>query len=374
MGRTPDPDDLEIDITTGEVPVPSPRTQTGELLAEIQRHAHSGEAPIVFGASGVSVAEPPLDALFLSIVAGPGAGTMLAIAEGEHVIGRSDACWLAINHHLVSREHAIVLRRKNEVLLRDAGSQNGTFLNGSRLVGRRALKTGDEVRIGETRLQLGTGPSGVELTMPTMIVPVARPPRRWWVLAVGATLFTLALAGVVLHPAGFGYWARLNGSGPAAPVVAAPAASAPEPTPPPTPVAPAAPPAEVHSSPPAPEPELAPPPAPPVPARPVDPLEAFRAGDVDPAIAGAEKAGNLALAKKMAAFRSSRDAAHAKLAEGDGAGALRLLKLALQRERLVTGGRGTLADRLKEEAAQLASDLKARPAPARKAQQTPKPP
>ena len=98
MGRTPDPDDLDIDITTGEVPVPSPRAQTGELLAELERHAHSGEAPIAFGASGVALATPPLDALFLSIVAGPGAGTMLAIAEGEHVIGRSDACWLAINH------------------------------------------------------------------------------------------------------------------------------------------------------------------------------------------------------------------------------------------------------------------------------------
>ncbi len=52
----------------------------------------------------------------------------------------------------VSRRHASIVRRDSGTLsIVDQGSDNGTFLNGQRLIARQAriLRDGDEVRLGE---------------------------------------------------------------------------------------------------------------------------------------------------------------------------------------------------------------------------------
>lgn len=52
----------------------------------------------------------------------------------------------------VSRRHAAIVRRDSGTLnLIDQGSDNGTYLNGQRLIARqpRILRDGDEVRLGE---------------------------------------------------------------------------------------------------------------------------------------------------------------------------------------------------------------------------------
>ncbi|MBE0689817.1 MAG: FHA domain-containing protein [Anaerolineae bacterium] len=50
----------------------------------------------------------------------------------------------------VSRRHAAVLKRDNNLHLIDRGSPNGTYLNGQRLIAdqARVLRDGDEVRLG----------------------------------------------------------------------------------------------------------------------------------------------------------------------------------------------------------------------------------
>lgn len=53
---------------------------------------------------------------------------------------------------LVSRLHAVLELYTGGWTIRDLGSRNGTFVNGERLTGERALRPGDEVRLGETRL------------------------------------------------------------------------------------------------------------------------------------------------------------------------------------------------------------------------------
>lgn len=50
----------------------------------------------------------------------------------------------------VSRRHAVISRSGDSLYLRDAGSYNGTFLNGQKLVPHqpRVLRDGDDVRLG----------------------------------------------------------------------------------------------------------------------------------------------------------------------------------------------------------------------------------
>jgi hypothetical protein len=52
----------------------------------------------------------------------------------------------------VSRLHAVLERFSSGWCLRDLGSRNGSFVNGERVFGERVLRSGDEVRLGQTRL------------------------------------------------------------------------------------------------------------------------------------------------------------------------------------------------------------------------------
>jgi len=52
-----------------------------------------------------------------------------------------------------SSRHSAVLVRDGERVVRDLGSTNGTFVGGAPLAGEHVLRTGDELRIGETELR-----------------------------------------------------------------------------------------------------------------------------------------------------------------------------------------------------------------------------
>jgi hypothetical protein len=69
-------------------------------------------------------------------------------------IGRGSRADVRLRDHSVSRRHASIELLEGQHLLRDAGSANGTFLNGLRLTAANAfaLRDGDAVDIGATRL------------------------------------------------------------------------------------------------------------------------------------------------------------------------------------------------------------------------------
>lgn len=56
----------------------------------------------------------------------------------------------------VSRSHAKLIRKEDQLLLRDLGSTNHTYLNGQRLTENRdyALRDGDEVSLGKLTFRL----------------------------------------------------------------------------------------------------------------------------------------------------------------------------------------------------------------------------
>lgn len=76
------------------------------------------------------------------------------LKPGTHVIGRQKTCKLRIPLPSVSRRHAeLTVTPGGEVSVRDLGSSNGTFRNGSS-VEESVLEAGDELRIGPLDLIL----------------------------------------------------------------------------------------------------------------------------------------------------------------------------------------------------------------------------
>lgn len=75
------------------------------------------------------------------VVEGPDAGATLRLAdEGRaYVIGRAEGCDLPLADGDASREHAIVVRRGSQILLRDSNSHNGVMLGDQRMPPDRDL-------------------------------------------------------------------------------------------------------------------------------------------------------------------------------------------------------------------------------------------
>lgn len=72
--------------------------------------------------------------------------------HGSVSIGRDARCDLCVDDPLVSRRHLEIRANRGDVQIRDMDSTNGTRLNGEELRAPAALKSGDEVTIGNTRL------------------------------------------------------------------------------------------------------------------------------------------------------------------------------------------------------------------------------
>jgi pSer/pThr/pTyr-binding forkhead associated (FHA) protein len=106
--------------------------------------------------------EPPFGAPYvfvLLVVDGEDASVAHRVTHPETLIGRGDECHFVIEEERVSRVHC-KLRVEGPVLtIADAGSRNGTWVNGRRIapnVGHR-LRNLDEIEVGSHRLLLLSG-------------------------------------------------------------------------------------------------------------------------------------------------------------------------------------------------------------------------
>jgi DNA-binding winged helix-turn-helix (wHTH) protein len=79
-------------------------------------------------------------------------GRTVALAEGVHLIGRDPGAAVWVDSSVVSRRHASITVRGNEISIEDHSSRNGTFVNGTRIYRPCALVHADELRIGPARL------------------------------------------------------------------------------------------------------------------------------------------------------------------------------------------------------------------------------
>ena len=99
---------------------------------------------------------PSVSSLILRYRKVRGPWQSLPVREGNLLIGRSSGCNLRIPGRRISRKHAELRRRGNQVWIVDLGSSNGTEVNGKRL--RRhspqRLKPGQKIKIGDFSLVL----------------------------------------------------------------------------------------------------------------------------------------------------------------------------------------------------------------------------
>ena len=82
---------------------------------------------------------------------GPGVGSPILLGETVLTIGRDLGAALLLNDVAVSRRHAEVRPAADGYEIADAGSLNGTYVNG-RSVEVQLLVDGDEVQIGRFKL------------------------------------------------------------------------------------------------------------------------------------------------------------------------------------------------------------------------------
>ena len=106
------------------------------------------EAP--FGAPHVFV---------LVVVDGDDVNAVHRLVRAETIVGRGDEGHIAIEEEQISRVHCKIRVEGSVCTIIDAGSRNGTSVNGRRLAPNVAqrLRNLDEIEIGSHRLLLLTG-------------------------------------------------------------------------------------------------------------------------------------------------------------------------------------------------------------------------
>jgi hypothetical protein len=89
----------------------------------------------------------------LTVVGGPAKGKSYAMKDGENSIGRIDGNEIVLQSQKVSKKHCVLVVDNTGVQVKDAGSSNGTFVNGV-LTKAKAIKPGDRVSVGEYVFEL----------------------------------------------------------------------------------------------------------------------------------------------------------------------------------------------------------------------------
>src|SRR5204862_4846404 len=102
-----------------------------------------------------------------------GAEERFLLRQDVTTLGRSDSCAVVIPHPIVSRLHARIELQHDRYLLFDAGSANGTFVNGKRIEQGWQLSTGDQIWLGSSDVVLAFADPEETLVMQPNIVPAA---------------------------------------------------------------------------------------------------------------------------------------------------------------------------------------------------------
>src|ERR1700758_450053 len=109
-------------------------------------------------------------------------GRELITLSGQRVtIGKAPTNAVPLEHDMtVSRVHAVLENLGFAWSVRDVGSRNGTYINGEKISAERVLRSGDELRVGNSRLIFWEVKQADEATVnePTVSAePAQLPPR-----------------------------------------------------------------------------------------------------------------------------------------------------------------------------------------------------
>jgi pSer/pThr/pTyr-binding forkhead associated (FHA) protein len=92
------------------------------------------------------------DSATLVIRSGGGRSGETFVIDGEQArIGRSPEAEVFLDDVTVSRNHALLVRRRDGIYIDDLGSLNGTYVNRKRIESHK-LQDGDELQVGKYKL------------------------------------------------------------------------------------------------------------------------------------------------------------------------------------------------------------------------------
>ena len=86
----------------------------------------------------------------LVVIYGLDLGRKFDLTQPQTVIGRSSKADIQVDQESISRNHAQLTSGKKNVVIKDMGSTNGTYVNDEQIEGDHTLRNGDLVKIGRT--------------------------------------------------------------------------------------------------------------------------------------------------------------------------------------------------------------------------------
>jgi len=94
--------------------------------------------------------------------------------QGEATVGRDPSCQIALDDGYLSREHCAVTVHDGQVVARDLGSYNGTYVNGQRIEAETKVLPGDVLKVGRTRIFVDYG-AGEQSESIQILAPALEP-------------------------------------------------------------------------------------------------------------------------------------------------------------------------------------------------------
>jgi pSer/pThr/pTyr-binding forkhead associated (FHA) protein len=134
----------------GDENVPRPTDTTLNFTREFGAQLASIDSDVSTGEHEAIAALPSGSAL-LVVRRGPNAGARFLLDADVTTVGRHPDADIFLDDVTVSRRHAEFLRRGTSFEVKDLGSLNGTYFDGSR-IDSALLSDGSEVQVGKFRL------------------------------------------------------------------------------------------------------------------------------------------------------------------------------------------------------------------------------
>ena len=118
-------------------------------------------------------------------------GEKLPVVFWENSIGRGKRNDIVIDHPTVSKDHCVLLRRKEGWLVSDTGSTGGTYVNGERTLGRTRVLIDDVITFGRTQYRFKRGDEYQEELKADRFFkkPSSKPAMTAWKLMLMVTVF-----------------------------------------------------------------------------------------------------------------------------------------------------------------------------------------
>jgi uncharacterized membrane protein YdfJ with MMPL/SSD domain/pSer/pThr/pTyr-binding forkhead associated (FHA) protein len=111
----------------------------------------------------------------LTVLEGVATGTTIALTDGPVSIGRGPENTVSLDDDVeLSRRHVVVYETAGQIVVKDLGSSNGSFVNGRRIDGPTKLHAGDRLVIGGSTMRLDGPGTSATVLRPTSSGPSAQ--------------------------------------------------------------------------------------------------------------------------------------------------------------------------------------------------------